>query len=449
MANPPDTFPLSYSQEFLCARDEGEFSGAFGRRHILVNGWRLTGKVDLDALQGALNDVVARHEILRTTVVRDADPRYQEIHPPTPVTLVVRDVPPVAGKSADLRAEELFNEAEAGQLSVRDLPVLRAILGRLDDDDWALVLVTHHTATDAWSMSVLIRDVMNLYASRRGLHSPGLPGMCQYREFAAAQRARSADAATRAYWQQKLDGGRIFGLPAERTTADQPGSSYSARVFMLDAAVTADAVAFAKAINGSLFMVLLAAFYLLANQVTGTTDPVVPTFSFGRDPRFLNTVGFCVNPLPIRTSLPAGADRGGPSFREIATLTRASCLEAFAHDVPFAHILSQAPQLAASLSKDLAVVVLEVVQAPTLADFRQAGDISYTEIVRQNPPPGSRDIPGGILWSFDVTVRDEISAEVLFDQNQFGEEFITGLLAQYHQILAGSLANPDECRKLR
>lgn len=441
--------PLSHSQEFLCARDDGEFSGSFGRRHILVNAWRLTGKVDLDALQGALNDVVARHEILRTRVVRDAGQRYQEIHPPVPVTLLVRDVPPVAGKSADLRAEELFNEAEAGTLSVRDLPVLRAILGRLGGDDWALVLVTHHTATDAWSMSVLIRDVMNVYASRRGWHPPELPEMCQYREFAVAQRARSADAATRAYWRQKLDGGRIFGIPVEHTTADQPGSSYSAHVFMIDAAVTADTVAFAKVINGSLFMVLLAVFYLLANQVTGTTDPVVPTFSFGRSPRFLNTVGFCVNPLPIRTSLPDNASRGGSSFREIVTLTRASCLEAYAHDVPLTHITSQAPQLTASVTKDLAVVVFEVVQAPALADSRQAGDISCTEIVRLNPPAGSRDIPGGMLWSFDVTARNEIGAELLFDRNQFGEEFIAGLVAQYRQILAESLANPDERRMLR
>jgi condensation enzyme len=438
-------FPLSYSQEVLCARDEGESSGSFGPRHILVNGWRLAGKVDPGTLAGALNDVVVRHEILRTTVVRDASPRYQEIHPPAPVPLLVREVPPVAGKSADLRAEELFNEAEAGSLSVRDLPLLRAILGRLGEEDWALVLVTHHTATDAWSMSVLIRDLMNRYASRCGWHPPDLPGMGQYREFAAAQRARSADTATRAYWRRKLDGGRIFRLPAQHVPAGQPHSSYSTAVFTIDAAVTAGAVEFAKAINGSLFMVLLAAFYLLANQITGTTDPVVPTFSFGRDPRFFDTVGFCVNVLPIRTTLPGG----GCSFRELATLTRASCVEAYAHDVPFPHIVSQAPQLTSPVTADTATVVFEVVQAPALTGAEQAGDISCTQIVRQHPPPGSRDLPDGMLWALEVTAGGEIGANVLFDRHQFGEEFIAGLVTRYRRILTESLAHPDEPRKPR
>lgn len=440
-----ESYPLSHSQEFLCAKDEGEFSGSFGHRHILVNGWRITGKVDIDALQGALDDLVARHEILRTRVVRDADPRHQEVHPPCPAPLLIRELPPVAGKSRDLQAEELLNEAEAGTLSVARLPLLRAVLGRFDDDDWALVLVAHHTATDAWSMPVLVRDLMSLYARRCGSDPPPLPEVRQYREFAEVQRARSADATTKAYWRRKLDGARIFRLPAQRDPADDEGSSYSASVFTIDAATTSGAMALAKSLNGSLFMVLLAAFYRLANEVTGTTDPVVPTFSLGRDPRFFDTVGFCVNFMPIRTTLPAGP----VSFREIVTLTRTSCLEAYTNEVPFVHILSQAPELMAGMSRRLALVLFEVVQTPTQARAGQAGNIGYTEIVREHPLAGGRDLPGGMLWAFEVTARGETEANAIYDQHQFGAPYMDRLVARYQQILAESLAAPGLRRELR
>jgi non-ribosomal peptide synthetase component F len=211
---------------------------------------------------------------------------------------------------------------------------------------------------------------------------------------------------------------------------------------MIDAAMTRDAVAFARDVNGSLFVVLLTVFYRLANEVTGTTDPVVPTFSLGRDPRFYDTVGFCVNFLPIRTSLPAGP----ASFRELATLTRNSCLEAYRHDVPFAHISAEAPGLMTAITKGLAIVLFEVVQAPEDAHAGQAGNIRYTQIVRERPLAGGRDLPGGMLWAFEVTARGEIEANAIYDRHQFDESYLDSLVARYQQLLAESLADPDRPR---
>jgi condensation enzyme len=440
-----ERYPLSYSQEFLCAKDEGEFSGSFGHRHILVNGWRITGKLGIGALQDALDELVVRHEILRTRVVRNGDSRYQDVYPPCPAPLEVRELAPEPGKSRDLQAEELINEAEAGTLSVRHLPLLRALLGRFDDDDWALVLTAHHSATDAWSMSVLVRDLMSLYAQRCGSDLPGLPKARQYREFAEVQRARSADDTAKAYWREKLDGTRIFGLPAQWVPADSGGSSYSARVFTIGAGMTTDALAFAREMNGALFMVLLAAFCRLANEVTGTTEPVVPTFSPGRDPRFFDTVGFCVNFLPISTSLPAGS----ASFREIVALTKASCLDACTYEMPFAHIMPQVPGLMAGVTKRLAIVLFEVVQTPAEARAGQAGNIAYAEIFREHPLPGGRKLPGGMLWAFEVTARGVTEVNAIYDQHQFGEPYVDSLVERYRQILAESLAEPDRLRELR
>src|SRR5262245_64520549 len=86
-----DRIPLSFNQRFLLTLDKGDDEGPFGPKYFFPSAWRLTGKVDLEALRGALADVVERHEVLRTEVVRDGDAGYQQILPPLAPRLEVRD----------------------------------------------------------------------------------------------------------------------------------------------------------------------------------------------------------------------------------------------------------------------------------------------------------------------------------------------------------------------
>src|ERR1700693_690781 len=116
-------YPLSFTQEWFVTLDQGDDGGTFGRRFILVSAIRVSGPVDLAVLQGALDDVVARHELLRTLVVRDADPPYQVVLPPCPVPLEVGPLPLVTGTSRDTVVQELFLEAEGGSISAREVPL--------------------------------------------------------------------------------------------------------------------------------------------------------------------------------------------------------------------------------------------------------------------------------------------------------------------------------------
>src|SRR5262245_51861212 len=118
-------FPLSSNQRLWWAHNA---TAAFGPRFVVARSLRVSGQVNALALQAALDDVAARHEILRTVVVRDADPPYQRIHRPSPVPLRVRAVPHVAGRSRDAYAQELLMEAEQSSVDVEDLPLLRADL---------------------------------------------------------------------------------------------------------------------------------------------------------------------------------------------------------------------------------------------------------------------------------------------------------------------------------
>src|SRR5579859_7274089 len=128
MTPEPARYPLSFTQEWFITLDQGDDGGTFGPRFMIVSAVRVTGHVDLAVLQDSLNDVVARHELLRTLVVRDADPPYQQVFPACQVPLEVRDLPPVTGKSRDIVVQELILEAEAGSISARQVPLMKALL---------------------------------------------------------------------------------------------------------------------------------------------------------------------------------------------------------------------------------------------------------------------------------------------------------------------------------
>src|SRR5579863_6477282 len=182
-------YPLSFMQEWFLTLDTGDEGGTFGSTFILVAAMRVTGPVDLAVLQGALDDVVARHEVLRTLVVRDADPPYQQVYPPCQVPLEVRDLPPASGTSRDIVVQDLILEVEAGSISARQVPLIKALLCKFDDRDSALFVTVHHSASDAWSTQVIFRDLGTFYAARRAGVPADLPPVRQYREYAAWQRA--------------------------------------------------------------------------------------------------------------------------------------------------------------------------------------------------------------------------------------------------------------------
>jgi|GEM_PF-432103 len=437
-----ERIPLSFNQEFFCTRNEGADSGAFSDRHVLVSGWRLHGPLEVEALQRALDDVVARHEVLRTTIGQDRQPAYQVVHPPTAVRLEVRDLSPAEEDKRDSLSEELMTEIESRTFSVTELPLLRATLGRLAEQDHVLVLTAHHVAIDAWSMQVVIRDLAGCYARRRGFEAP-LPPVHQYREYCLAQRANTDPVALRPaldYWRNTLDGARAFALPTTAEVAVAGGQSrYALQHFSLDDELTRRSLELARQTRSSPFMVLLSGFYLLARELTGSTDLVVPTFTTGRhEARFLDTVGPFLNYLPVRTDL-----TGSTTFREVLERTRASCLQAYAHDIPFECLEPVAPDLLRGDGG--AQVALEVVQPPTPVEGAAVGDLSYSEVHRRRMfEADAPDIPNGMLWVLSVVSDAEIIGTVQFNRAEFTGADIAELVAGYRRLLRRAVTLPDQ-----
>jgi hypothetical protein len=437
-------YPLSFTQEWFCSLDQGDAAGAFGSRFLMVCPIRITGPVDLAVLQGALDDVVARHELLRTLVVRDADPPYQLVRPPCPVPLEVRDLPPVTGKSRDMAAQELIVEAEAGSMSAREVPMLRARLCRFDDRDSVLFLTVHHSVSDLWSVQVIIRDLGAFYAARSTGIPAKLPAVRQYREYSEWQKAAAAspaeDGAPR-YWLEKLRGAREFTVPTARPHPEFYSRPYSLHTYPIDADVMATASALATAARGSLFMVTLSAVYVLAHQITGATDLAVRAFTAGRNElQFQETMGLFLNLVPFRIDL-----SGCATFRDILACTKETCIDAYAHELPVNVIEQMIPEFITSREDPRMTQFC-------LADFQsQFGDLTIPiaegareihERVLQEAEHS--DIPTGVVWNLELMPTGVLAGGVLFNLDELDESTVAGWAADYRRILTGAVCAPDQ-----
>jgi hypothetical protein len=441
-------YPLSVTQERFVRMDRGDDGGPFGRRYLIVSAVRVTGPVDLAVLQGALDDVVARHELLRTLVVRDADPPYQLVCPPCQVPLEVRDLPPASGqpsgKSSDMVIHELIVEVQAGTISAREVPLMRALLCRFEDRDSALFLTVHHSVSDGWSIQVVLHDLGAFYTARLNGTPPKLPEMRQYREYAEWQRACAASAPDDGalnYWAAKLDEAREFAIPNDHGHPESYSRPYSLHVYRIDADTMAAGAVLANATRGTLFMVMLAAIYVLANQLTGATDLAVNAVTAGRNElEFQNTVGMFLNVVPFRTEI-----AGCTSFRDVVMKTRETFIDAMAHELPAGVIEQAFPDFIGS-REDTRMSRFIILQTPSqygemiLPIAEGAREIDETLLEEAE----SSDILSGTEWHLASQPDGSLSGSVHFNLDEFEASTVQGWTAGFNRILASAVRDPDQ-----
>jgi len=437
-------YPLSFTQEWFLTLDQGDDGGTFGRRFMIVSAVRVTGHVDLAVLQDSLNDVVARHELLRTLVVRDADPPYQMVLPPGQVPLEVRDLPPVTGKSRDLVVQELILEAEAGSISARQVPLMKALLCTFDDRDSVLLLTVHHSVSDGWSVQVILRDLGAFYTARRTGSAAELPPVRQYREYAAWQRASATSTAedgAPAYWRRKLDGAREFTIPNDHGHPGSYSRPYSQHVHEIEPEVMAAASALATATRSTLFTVMLSAFYVLAHQLTGATDLAIRAFTAGRNElEFQNTMGLFLNCVPFRTDL-----AGCASFRDVVMATRETFIDAMAYELPVNVIEQTFPDFTKSREDLRTSQFIIANQQGEPGEDLTFGIAEGARWATNGMLEGQEvhDIPSGTVWNLSAGQSGELSGGVLFNLDEFDESTVAGWAAGLRRILAGAVREPD------
>ncbi len=323
--------PLSFAQQALWVLDRMEGQSA---HYNEFGAQRIRGPLDVAVLGRALNELIRRHETLRTRFAARGDAVVQEIAPAFALELPVESL---AEEALPARAAELA----ARPFDLAQGPLLRALLVRRGPEEHVLMVVVHHIVFDGWSSSVFFREAIVLYEALARGAAPELPALAvQYADFAAWQR-RWLQGARReravAFWKEQL-GGR---LPVLALPTDQPrprAQGFRGRKLAVDFGpeLTAKLEASGRAHGASLFMTLLAGYAMLLGRTAAQEDVVVGCPTAGRDRRELEPlIGFFINPLPIRLSL-----AGVATLAALLERVRTTVLAAYAHaSLPFEHVV--------------------------------------------------------------------------------------------------------------
>ncbi|MEU4146693.1 amino acid adenylation domain-containing protein, partial [Streptomyces parvulus] len=334
----PERLPLSYAQQRLWFLHQLEGPSP---TYNITGALRLAGALIPEALRAAFQDVVVRHESLRTVFTEDAQGARQTVLDAAGVRfgLPVTDVPEdLLGRRLEEAARHCFD-------LTTDIPV-RAELFRLGADEHVLLLMVHHIAGDGWSLGPLIRDLAAAYTARASGHAPDwAPLPVQYADFTLWQRAALGDASDRtssagrqlAYWKQALAGlPDRLELPADRPLPAVASHRGGRVPLTVPADLHRAAVELARESRTSVFMVLQAALAALLTRMGAGDDVPLGTPVAGRgDDAVDQVVGFFVNTLVLRTDT-----SGDPTFRELLDRVRETDLSAYDHqDLPFEHLV--------------------------------------------------------------------------------------------------------------
>lgn len=328
---------------------------------------RLRGKLDIWALQQTLNEIVMRHEVLRTTFTTvDAQP-VQVILPLTPVDMPLTDLSQLSHEAASTQMLAIAEEEARRPFDLVHGPLLRVHLMRIQQQEHVLTLVIHHIVCDGWSMGILIREVGLLYeAFKNQQPSPLAPLAIQYADFAHWQREWLQGATLKTqldFWQAQLQGKLpVLDLPTDRPRGTVPTSQGAIYKFTLPVRLTQKLTELSRHHNATLFMVLLAAFQTLLYRYTGQTDILVGSLIANRNRADIeHLIGFFVNTLVIRTNL-----KGNPTFQELLGKVRETTLQAYAHqDVPFERVVEAVQPVRLLSHTPIFQVVFAMQNAPT------------------------------------------------------------------------------------
>ena len=326
--------PLSFAQERLWFLDRLEPGSAAYNIPLLVE---LEGPLDRAALEGALDDIVRRHEVLRAAcLVRDGRP-HLEVVPVPPLQLAIDDLSSWPGSGREAELERRAREEARRPFDLAIPPLLRARLFRLGHERHVALLVTHHFVADAWSMGVMMREIGVGYEARARGAAPALAApVVQYADAAAWQRHRLAGPALEreiGWWTERLAGApRRLELPLDwRRPAVRAGRG--GRVsFVLEPGLAQGLRSLARGAGCTLFMTVLAGLQALLHRLTDQSDLVVATAVSSRPRAELESlIGCFANELLLRADF-----SDDPSFSALLARTRERAVEAYAHqDLPF------------------------------------------------------------------------------------------------------------------
>jgi len=429
-----DYYPLSFTQQRLWILDQLASDRASYNIYFTAH---LKGQLNVGALQRSLDEIISRHEILRTTFrVVDGQPA-QVIAPRAPFPFARKDVSHLDGSDQRRLIRLCVDEQVRESFDLSRGPVIRATLLKSGYEDHVFILVAHHIIFDGWSINVFVRELMLLYeALSEGRPSPLAAPPIQYADFAVWQRAWSQDAVLEnhlTYWKRQLRGaGQTLELPTDHEPQGERTPRGLFSPFPLGSELSESLKALSRLEGVTLFMLLLAAFQILLHRYSGQEELFVGSPVACRNwAETENLIGCFINTLVLRADL-----SGNPTFKDFLACVRQVAQEAYAHqDLPFDMIVDAIQPERTSTRSPLFSVwfVLQDMRGPLL----------------QLPGLSVRHLPiyeGGIKFDLALLMIDSkqgIEGWWHYDRDLFESDTVEEMGRHLTTLLEQVVANPD------
>ncbi len=431
----PSLFPLSYQQEQLWVLDRFNPGNAF---YNIPMTWRLKGDLNVPRLEKSLQEVVRRHEILRTCFVMEDEQPRQKVVEACDVPLRVADLRQLQAGEREEQAKKVVAEEAGKAFDLSQAPLMRGVLARTDEREHVLGLTLHHIICDDWSLGLLMKELGKLYEAYGRGEEPSLPELkMQYGEYALEQREGLSEGKFQQqmeYWKGQLEGmPQVLELPTDHVRPARESFRGASEQRLLRGGLLEGLNALGRAEKASLLMTMLAAFQVLLMRYSGQEDFGVGTVVANRKQiETKELIGFFLNTLVIRANL-----GGEPTFREMLRRAREAVLSGYEHqDLAFEKLVEElAPVRDVSRSPVFQVAFI------LRRSIEGKSELGGLEMVPFELDPGTS--------KFDLIMGVEEAGQnavigLNYSKDLFEAETIRHMLQHYERLLEGIVADADQ-----
>lgn len=426
-------FPVSFAQQRLWFLDQLRPGDPAYNLPFSV---RLKGPLNVSAFNSAIEEIVRRHEVLRTTFTMLKGEPVQVVSPSATLPVNRIELTELSEDARERAAQYLAGEEARRSFNLKRGPLTRISVARLDQHEHIILLIMHHIISDAWSKGVLIDEITVLYeAFSAGRPSPLSELEIQYADYSVWQRDQAQSGLfdrQLAYWKKQLAGIRSVICLEPDSTGTFGSHEGATRVFSIGEGVMAGARKVSRRQDASLFMTLLAGFDMLISCLSGRDEVIVGANIANRNR--LETeklIGFFVNMLVLRIGL-----QGDPSFIEVVERVRQVTLSAYANqDQPYEKLVEEIGPASGFGRRDLFQVVFTIQNTP----------------LRQLAAPGLELSP--VVTHDETTTHDLVLnmreagtamvGTVTYNRTMFREPSINRLLGGYELALSALTDAPE------
>ena len=427
--------PLSFAQQRLWFIEQLAPGNATYNIPLSV---RLSGNLNTIALQRSFQQVVQRHEILRTRFVGEEGEPRQIVYAATPLSLPIIDLSDLPEPERQAETQQMAIAEAARPFDLSTGPLLRAMLLRLSATEHLALLTMHHIVSDGWSMSVFLREVAAFYEAFVAGHEPSLPELpIQYADYAVWQKEWMQGEVLEtqlSYWKEQLAGApEYLELPAdfERPAVQKFNGAFE--TFTLTPELSKQIKDLSRSEGATLFMTLLAAFKTLLYRYSWQEDIVVGTGIANRKQQEVEQlIGFFINMLVLRTNF-----RGNPDFRQLLARVRKTAVDAYAHqDLPFERLVEEL-QPERDLSRQPLFQVVFVLRNMPMPAMELAG----VKLTPQQVDSGTTTFD--LHLTMEESANGALAGTLEYSTDLFTSATVTGMLKNFIALLEVIVVHPE------